>query len=146
MVTAKNGDTVRVHYRGYFDDGTEFDSSYGKEPFEFTLGAEMVIPGFENAVIGMAEGETKTVHVEPDAAYGERRDDLVVQVERNQIPEHIQLEEGVVLQVSMDDGSITHVTVTEIGDEYVTLDGNHPLAGKPINFEIQLVEIVSESL
>ena len=142
MAKAKNGDTVRVHYRGFFDDGTEFDSSYGKDPFEFTLGADMVIPGFENAILGMEEGETKTVHVDPEEAYGDRREDLVIQVERNQIPDHIQLEEGIVLQVSMDDGSISHVTVTEVGNEFVTLDGNHPLAGKPLNFEIQLVEIL----
>ncbi len=142
MAKAKLGDTVKVHYRGFFDDGTEFDSSFDREPFEFVLGADMVIPGFENAVVGMEVGETRTIHISPEEGYGEHRDDLVIEIEKSKIPPHINPEVGLVLQVSSDDGEISHVTVTAVNEDSVTLDGNHPLAGKELNFEIQLVEIV----
>lgn len=141
MATAKSGDTVKVHYKGSLADGTVFDSSEGGEPLEFQLGQEMVIPGFENAIVGMNIGDSKTVNIPADEAYGQYRDDLVLEIEKNQIPSHIQPELGMMLQMQSDQGTVTNVTITQISDNTVTLDANHPLAGKDLIFEIQLVEI-----
>lgn len=142
MAQAKVGDRVRVHYSGFLEDGTMFDSSLEKEPFEFTLGEEMVIPGFENAVIGMKVGDTKKVSVPPEEAYGNYSEDLVVVIDRAQIPDHIDPELGMMLQVRSQEGTTTNVTITDISEDTVTLDGNHPLAGKELTFEIELLEIV----
>ncbi len=143
MAQAKAGDVVRVHYKGYFDDGTVFDTSRNAEPFEFTLGNDMVIPGFENAIIGMAVGDVRTVKIPPEEGYGERREDLVIEVDRNQVPPDIQPEVGMMLQLQSGQGEAIPVMVTAISETTITLDGNHPLAGKQLNFEIELVEIVS---
>ncbi len=142
MPSAKSGDTVKVHYKGTLADGTEFDSSLDREPFVFTLGENMVIPGFENAIIGMEVGETKSVTIPSNDAYGPYRQDLVVEIEKGLIPPNINPELGMVLQLQSEEGEITNVTVTEISDNTVTLDGNHPLAGQDLTFEIQLLEIV----
>ncbi len=142
MAQAHEGDKVKVHYEGKLSDGTVFDSSRDREPLEFKLGEHAVIPGFESAVMGMNEGESKEFSISPDEAYGQRRDELVAQVNRSQIPESIDPKNGMILQVKNQEGATTNVTVTDVSDDTVTLDGNHPLAGKELNFEIELVEIV----
>ena len=142
MVQVKAGDTVRVHYSGFLDDGTIFDSSLEREPFEFTLGQGMVIPGFEDAVVGMDVGETKTVNIPTDQAYGPYRDELLVAVERSEVPPNIEPDIGMELQIRTPEGTVTNVTITEMDDNSITLDANHPLAGKDLIFEIKLVEIV----
>jgi peptidylprolyl isomerase len=141
MAQAKEGDKVRVQYEGFLDDGSLFDSASEDEPFEFILGEGTVIPGFENAVMGMNEGDEKTVSVGPDEAYGDYRNDLVGVVERSQIPNEIDPEVGMVLQARSPEGAVTNVTVTDLTDDTLTLDGNHPLAGKELKFDIKLVEI-----
>ncbi len=142
MSIAKSGDTVKVHYKGTLQDGTVFDTSADSEPLVFTLGQHMVIPGFENAVEGMEVGQSKSVTIPSDQAYGPYRQDLVIEIEKNFIPEHIKPELGMVLQLQAEDGAVTNVTVTEISENTVTLDGNHPLAGQDLTFEIELVEIM----
>lgn len=137
---AKQGDTVHVHYRGTLDDGTEFDSSEGGEPISFTIGGGEVIPGFEQAIEGMSPGEKKTQRMEPSSAYGERRDELVFTVPKEQMPEG-DLEVGDMLQVGFPDGSSSAVQVSAMEGETVELDANHPLAGKPLTFELELVRI-----
>ncbi|MEJ2666930.1 MAG: peptidylprolyl isomerase [Deinococcales bacterium] len=141
MTAARSGDTVRVHYVGRLDDGTVFDSSREHEPLEFTVGAGEVISGFDRAVEGMEVGEAREARIEVDDAYGERRDDLVLDVPRDQVPEGLDIEPGMRLELSQPDGEAVPVTVADIGDETVTLDANHPLAGQPLTFELELVEI-----
>ena len=141
MQQAKRGDTVRVHYRGTLDDGTEFDTSRGNEPIEFTIGEGNVIPGFESAVEGMSTGETKTEYIAADEAYGHRRDELVFTVGRDQLPPGAGVEVGDALRVGFPDGSTATVQVAAMDEESVTLDANHPLAGKDLTFELELVSI-----
>lgn len=140
---AKQGDTVHVHYRGTLDDGTEFDSSAGGEPIRFTLGAGEVIPGFETAIEGMSAGEKKTEHIPAENAYGARRDELVFKVGRDQIPPDSDVSVGDMLRVGFPDGSSAAVQIAEMDDDSVTLDANHPLAGKALTFELELVSIDS---
>jgi len=142
MKQAANGDTVRVHYTGTFDDGSQFDSSAGRDPIEVTIGTGQVIPGFENALVGMAEGDAKSVTLEPEHAYGGSDDRLVHVVERTRIPTDVNLVEGSVLQASDAAGNEMRLTVVEFDDDSVTLDANHPLAGKALTFELQLVGFV----
>jgi len=139
MRQVTNGDTVRVHYTGTFDDGSQFDSSAGRDPIEVTVGTGQVIPGFENALVGMAEGDAKSVTLEPEHAYGDADDRLVQVVERSRIPADINLGVGDVLQASDSAGNPMRLTVVEFDDDSVTLDANHPLAGKSLTFELQLV-------
>lgn len=141
MQQAKRGDKVHVHYRGTLDDGSQFDSSEGGEPIAFTLGAGEVIPGFENAIEGMSAGEKKTERMEPGDAYGDHRNELVFTVGREQMPEGDEVEVGDMLQVGFPDGRDATVTVTAVENGEVTLDANHPLAGKPLIFELELVSI-----
>ena len=141
MRQAKYGDTVKVHYTGKLEDGTVFDSSIDRDPLQFTLGEGQVIPGFEQAVVGMNLGESKTVTISMDEAYGPHREEMVVMVERNKFPEHMQLEGGQQLQIRQDDGQIIFVIVADVSESSVTLDANHPLAGKDLTFDIQLIEI-----
>ncbi|MHC4661632.1 MAG: FKBP-type peptidyl-prolyl cis-trans isomerase [Planctomycetota bacterium] len=141
MAEAKSGDTVKVHYTGKLDDGTVFDTSSDGDPLEFKLGEEEVIPGFEAAVIGMQSGEQKTVSVPSADAYGPRADEMVAVVKRSELPPNISLEVGITLKIPREDGKFFMVTVTGETEEEVTLDGNHPLAGKDLTFEIELVEI-----
>lgn len=142
MAQAKLGDRVKVHYTGKFVDGSEFDSSRDREPMEFTIGGMQVIPGFEQAVIGMAPGETKTEKVACEDAYGLKRDDMIVEVERQYIPKEINPEVGQLLEMQRPDGQTIPVRVAEVADNTITLDANHPLAGKDLVFEIILVDIV----
>ena len=142
MPKAKKGDKVKVHYRGILDDGTEFDSSLEREPLEFEVGSGMVIDGFDKAVEGMEVSETKTVEVPKEEAYGDHKDELVCQVERSMLPPDITPEKGLMLEVTVEDGSRVQVFIKDIEDETLTLDGNHPLAGKDLKFELTLAEIV----
>ncbi|MFP4350383.1 MAG: FKBP-type peptidyl-prolyl cis-trans isomerase [Thermodesulfobacteriota bacterium] len=142
MTQANKGDTVRVHFTGRLEDGTEFGKTKEDEPLEFTIGQGQVIPGFEQSTVGMEPGEKKTVELEPDQAFGEKRPELISKVERSVVPEHIDLNLGSQLQVTSADGNPVQVTVTELTDEHVTLDANPPLAGLPLTFDIELVEVV----
>lgn len=141
MAEAKQGDKVKVHYKGTLDDGTIFDSSEGRDPLEFTIGDGNIIPGFEEAVIGMNPGESKSQHIPAEQAYGPKVPELVAEVEREQIPPHINPEVGQQLQIKQDDGQVTIVTITDVNDKTISLDANHPLAGKNLTFEITLVEV-----
>lgn len=141
MPTAKTGDTVEVHYTGTLEDGTVFDSSEGREPLKFTLGSGQVIPGFEQATLGMEVGETKQARIEVGDAYGERREDLVLEVPREQLPDELDVDLGTPLQLQQPDGRAVPVTVTDMDEETVTLDANHPLSGRELNFELTLVGI-----
>ena len=143
MAEAKKGDTVAVHYTGTLGDGTVFDSSRERDPLEFTLGSGQVIPGFDTAVEGLAEGESVKTTIACDQAYGKRNDQLVIETPRQHIPAEVQLEVGRRLQARSSEGQVTGVTVTKVTDETVTLDANHPLAGQDLTFEIELVEIRS---
>ena len=142
MTQAKSGDTVRIHYTGTLDDGTEFDSSAGRDPLEFALGGGQVIPGFDNAVDGMAVGESKTVTIPVEEAYGERHDQLVQEVPRNVLPDEIEPAVGMQLQSQSPEGHVMNLVITEVATETITVDGNHPLAGQALTFAIELVEIV----
>ena len=141
MSQAKSGDTVKIHYTGTLDDGAEFDSSAGRDPLEFELGSGQVIPGFDKAVDGMAVGESKNVRIEAEDAYGQRHDQLVGVVPKTALPEDLTPEVGMALQSQSEDGQVMHVTVVDVSDESITVDGNHPLAGQALSFEIELVEI-----
>ncbi|MFW6138644.1 MAG: FKBP-type peptidyl-prolyl cis-trans isomerase [Spirochaetota bacterium] len=141
MSEAKKGDTVKVHYTGKLEDGTVFDSSEDRDPLKFTVGGGQVIPGFEQAVIGMNPGETKTETVTSDQAYGPYRKEMVIEVDKNKLPQDLDPEVGQQLQVRQQEGQPVPVMVTEVTDSSVTLDANHPLAGKDLTFDIQLVDI-----
>jgi len=141
MQHAKRGDTVHVHYRGTLADGTEFDSSAGSDPISFTIGAGEVVPGFENAIEGMGVGEKKTETIAADNAYGTHQDELVFTVERDQMPPGTDVGVGDVLRIGFPDGSSAAVQVAALDDDSVTLDANHPLAGKDLTFELELVSI-----
>jgi len=138
---AKTGDTVKVHYTGSLEDGTVFDTSVGGEPLAFTLGEGLLIPGFEQAVTGMVVGETKTVTILADEAYGPYLDDRVLVVQRDQLPEDQEPEVGGQVQLTLMDGGILIATITEVTETTVTIDANPPLAGMDLTFEIELVEI-----
>jgi FKBP-type peptidyl-prolyl cis-trans isomerase 2 len=137
---ARNGDTVKVHYTGKLADSTVFDTSVGSEPLEFTLGQGKVIAGFEQAVIGMRVGESKTVTIPADQAYGQYRDDLIIEIGRDQLSPNINPEVGMQLQSSQG-GSVSIVTIVEVTETTVKIDTNHPLAGQDLTFDIELVEI-----
>jgi peptidylprolyl isomerase len=142
MTQAKSGDTVRIHYTGTLEDGTEFDSSAGRDPLEFALGGGQVIPGFDSAVDGMAVGESKSVTIPPDEAYGQRHEQLVQQIPRTTLPEDMEPAVGMQLQSRGPDGQVMNLAVMEIVDDSITVDANHPLAGQALTFAIELVEIV----
>lgn len=143
MTAARAGDRVRVHYTGTFDDGRAFDSSVGGEPLEFTLGEGEVVAGFDAAITGMKVGQKKTVKLNPEQAYGHRREDQVMTVARNMLPAELKPKPGMQLQAAAPNGGQIVLIVVEANDDSVTLDGNHPLAGKRLTFEIELVEIGS---
>lgn len=142
MSQAKNGDKVRIHYTGKLDDGTPFDTSEGRDPLEFQLGDGGIIPGFEKAVDGMEVGESKSVTIAPEDAYGPRHEQLVQDVPKSALPDDIEPAVGMQLQSQTPDGQPMHLVVTAVSDEAITVDGNHPLAGKNLNFDIKLVDIV----
>lgn len=141
MSLVKDGDTVKIHYTGKLEDGTVFDSSDGRDPLELKVGAGHVIPGFEKGVVGMEVGGTKTITIPVDEAYGERRDDLTVNVKKTEFPENITPEIGQQLQLKQPDGNMVNVMVTDVREELVTLDANHPLAGKTLVFDVEVVEV-----
>ncbi len=141
MPQAKRGDNVKVHYKGTLSDGTEFDSSTGREPLEFSIGSGKLIPGFENAVEGMEPGESKQITIVAEEAYGPYVKELVADFEKSQFPPNINAELGTQLQIEHENGGTTLVRVIKVSDATVTLDANHPLAGKDLTFDIQLVEI-----
>jgi len=142
MAEAKTGDTVKVHYTGKLDDDTVFDTSSGREPLEFKIGEGKVIPDFEQAVLGMNPGDTKNIHIPSERAYGPHHKEMVMEVDRGEFPEDLKPEVNQRLQVRQQNGDVFAVTVTDVSESKVTLDGNHPLAGKDLNFDIQLSEIV----
>ena len=141
MTQAKAGDTVAINYTGTLADGSQFDSSEGRDPLRFTLGSGQIIAGLDAAITGMSQGEKKSVTIAAAEAYGDHRPEAVQAVPRAQIPAEIPLEVGGGLQVQTPDGQTIPVTVTSVTDEEVTLDANHPLAGKDLTFAVELVEI-----
>lgn len=147
MAQAKAGDTVRVHYEGQLSDGTIFDSSLEREPIEFILGQDTVIPGFEQAVIGMEVGESKDISIPPEEGFGDYSEDLVVNIEKTILPPDINPELGMQLEVSSEEEEEEEetsrvFTIADIAEDSITLDGNHPLAGAEIAFKIELLEIL----
>ncbi|MEJ8567170.1 FKBP-type peptidyl-prolyl cis-trans isomerase [Elongatibacter sediminis] len=141
MSQAKSGDTVKIHYTGTLTDGTEFDSSKDREPLEFELGSGQVIAGFDKAVTGMEVGDSKSVTIPPEDGYGPRNDEMVHEVPKTALPDDLDPEEGMGLQARGQDGQVFRLTVISVGDESVTVDANHPLAGQDLNFDIELVAI-----
>jgi len=139
-MAASKGDKVHVHYTGRLDDGTVFDTSEGRDPLVFTLGTQAVIPGFEAGVLGLEIGEKRTVVVGPEDAYGVHHPDRVAVIPRSQLPDEIEPEPGMVLRAAGEKGDLL-VTVTDVSGDEVTLDGNHPLAGKQLTFDIELAGI-----
>jgi peptidylprolyl isomerase len=142
MRQAQEGDTVRIHYTGTLDNGTQFDSSQGQEPIEFTLGNKTVIPGFETGITGMQVGDQKKIHIPAEEAYGERNDALVEEVPLQHFPDDMELKVGMHLQAQSPNGENFNVVVTALSDASATIDGNHPLAGEALNFELELMEIL----
>lgn len=142
MSAAKSGDTVHIHYTGKLEDGTQFDSSEGRDPLEFALGGGQVIPGFDSAVEGMAVGDKKSVTIQPEEAYGPRHDQLIQDVPRNQLPDDMTPAIGMELQAQNETGEVMRFSVTAVDEASITVDGNHPLAGKALNFDIELVAII----
>jgi peptidylprolyl isomerase len=141
MAKVKSGDTVQVHYKGTLQSGELFDSSEGREPLEFTVGSGQVINGFDTAVLDMEAGESKTVNIPVEQAYGERSQDALISVPRTEFPADINPNIGDELQMSDDQGNIYPVVVAEVAEDHVVLDANHPLAGQALTFEISLVKI-----
>ncbi len=136
-----NGNKVKVHYTGTLDDGTKFDSSEGRDPLEFEVGKGMVIKGFEDGVIDMEVGQEKEIHIKSEDAYGQRNEQLIHKVPRAQLGDKLKLEKGITLAMQAPDGKVLSATVADLTDDEVTLDMNHPLAGKNLNFKLKLVEI-----
>ncbi|MGO9415447.1 MAG: FKBP-type peptidyl-prolyl cis-trans isomerase [Syntrophobacteraceae bacterium] len=144
MAQVKLGDIIRVHYHGTLEDGTVFSSTYQeKEPFEFAVGKRSVLPGFEQAVIGMSVGDTTSISIPPEEAYGQHRKEFVFMMNRSQAPAGLNLEIGKRLQIRKNQGKETIATITAITEDSVILDANDPLAGKTLKFEIELIEILS---
>lgn len=141
MAQVKTGDTVRIHYTGTLEGGETFDSSQGRDPLEFEVGSGQIIPGLDEALPGMEVGEKKTVEVPAAQAYGDPDPQARQAVPRDQIPEDIPVDPGTRLQMQTPQGQVVPVTVVEASDQEVTLDANHPLAGKDLTFDIELVEI-----
>lgn len=135
------GDKVKVHYTGTLADGSVFDSSEGRDPLEFTIGGSQVIPGFEKAVLDLNPGESTKITIPSNEAYGEVRDDMKVDVERAKLPENITPQLGLQLALNQPDGNSIPVIITKLTASHITLDANHPLAGKDLTFEIELVSV-----
>jgi len=142
VAQAKKGDVVRVHYTGTLEDDTQFDSSAGRDPLEFELGAGRVIPGFDESVMGMEPGDRRNVAIPPEKAYGSVREDMKVTLDRDKLPDGFAPEKGQQVQLRAQDGTPVPARVVDLADDSVTVDANHPLAGRTLNFEIELVEIV----
>lgn len=142
MSQVKEGDKVKVHYTGTLNDGSVFDSSREREPLEFEIGSGSIIPGFEKAVLELAPGDSTTVEIPSAEAYGEVREDMIITVEREKLPADIDPEVGMQLQLQQPDGGAMPVVVSDLTESHITIDANHPLAGRDLKFEIELVEIV----
>jgi peptidylprolyl isomerase len=143
MAQANSGDTVRINYTGKLTDGTVFDSSEGRDPLEFKIGENTIIPTLETAVVGMNISDKATVEITAENAYGPHQPEAIQTVERDQIPAEVELTVGAQLQATAPDGQVMVLTVAAVEDTTVTLDGNHPLAGQDLIFDIELVEIVA---
>lgn len=141
MTQAKDGNTVKIHYTGRLQDGSVFDSSSGREPLQFKIGGGQVIPGFEEAVVGMSVGDKKTVEIPCSKAYGERNPSMVMVVDRKHVPPGLDPEVGQRLEMGSPSGELVHVTVVEADEENITLDANPPLAGEDLTFDLELVEV-----
>ncbi len=141
MTHAKSGDTVKVAYTGKFDDGTVFDSTQNRDPLEFTLGEGQLIKGFDEAVTGMSPGDSKTVELPPEQAYGPRREDMVIEFDRSQLPGDTAPQVGQQLQLAQQEGQPIPAMITEVTESNITVDANHPLAGRQLTFEIELLEL-----
>jgi peptidylprolyl isomerase len=141
MAKVKNGDSVKVHYTGKLEDGTVFDTSDNREPLQFKVGEGKLIKGFEAAVIGMEPGESKTAQIPADKAYGPHHPEMVMVIDRKEVPPTIDPKVDQMLQVRQEDGKSFTVKVTEVSENSLTLDANHPLAGKDLTFDIHLAEI-----
>jgi peptidylprolyl isomerase len=146
MSQVKDGDTVKVGYTGMLDDGTVFDSSENRDPLEFTIGDGRLIKGFDDAVRGMSIGETKTVRIPAEEAYGPYHKEMTMVVDRQEFPPDMDPQIGEQLQVRQPSGQTMVVTVSDVTDGNVTLDANHPLAGKDLSFEITLDEVVAAAV
>jgi FKBP-type peptidyl-prolyl cis-trans isomerase 2 len=142
MQQVKSGDKVKVHYHGRLTSGDTFDSSEGREPLEFEVGGGMVIKGFDDGVTGMAVGEKKTINIPAEEAYGPINEEMVIEFPKANFPPDMQLEAGMPLMMSNGQGQNFQVVVIEIKEDTVILDANHPLAGKELIFDLELVEIV----
>jgi FKBP-type peptidyl-prolyl cis-trans isomerase 2 len=142
MAQAKSGDKIKVHYTGKFKDGKVFDSSRERDPLEFTIGAGQLIKGFDQGVRGMEVGESKTLEIPCDEAYGKKSKDLITVVKKTEFPENITPKVGQQLQTQDQSGRPINLRVTQIEGDDVTLDANHPLAGRTLIFDVELVEIV----
>ena len=142
MGQAKSGDIVRVHYTGTLKDRTVFDSSIEREPMEFVLGQGKMIPGFENAIIGMKKGDKTTITLAPENAYGVHMKELEVEIPRSSLPPELEPREGMVLQGQSNKGNSMEAVIIEIKEDTIVLDTNHFLAGKDLTFEIELLEIL----
>lgn len=142
MTAVATGSRIKVHYTGTFDDGEVFDSSrQAQEPFEFEVGAGQVIPGFENALVGMKAGEIKQVRLTEDEAYGPYNQEMVFDADPNQFEEGLSPEVGQQFQTQMQDGTPLLLTVKAVSEEKITLDANHPMAGKALNFDLEVIEV-----
>jgi len=141
MIRADMGDKVKVRYEGRLTDGTVFDASPEDRPLHFILGRREVIPGFEEAVVGMFQGESRTVTVSPEKAYGPAKPALVEEIDRELLPDGVDLKVGRQLEITTHDGNKSLVLITDLNEETVILDGNHPLAGKELFFEIKLLKV-----
>jgi len=141
LSTIKDGDTVSVHYTGTLASGEVFDSSVERDPLKFTLGKGQLIPGFEHAIMGLSVGEKATTNITSLEAYGEHNPEMVIEVPMNQLPPELDAQVGMQLQLNQPDGQAIPVQITRIDGETVTIDANHPLAGKDLNFDIEVVEI-----
>jgi FKBP-type peptidyl-prolyl cis-trans isomerase 2 len=142
MQAVQNGDTVRVHYHGKLTNGTTFDSSEGRDPLQFKVGAGMVIKGFDNGVLEMKVGDKRTVNIPVNDAYGPKNPEMMMEFPLSNIPADLKPEIGMELQMSNPQGQVFPVKVAAVGSEFITLDANHPLAGEDLVFDIELVEIL----
>jgi len=141
MQQVKNGDIVKVHYTGKLTNGEQFDSSTGREPLEFIVGAGQMIKGFDKAMPGMSIGEKKTVNISPEEGYGEKIEEAIIEFPRENVPADMPLEIGMTLELRSESGQPIPVTIEEIREDVIVLDANHSLAGKELVFDIELVEI-----
>lgn len=141
MQQVKSGDTVKVHYHGKLTDGTTFDSSEGREPLEFEVGSGSVIAGFDSGVTGMQVGEKKTINIPVDEAYGQKQEDLFMEFPLDRFPTEVTPEVGMQLNMNNGEGQNFPVTISEVNEDSVILDANHPLAGEDLTFDLELVEI-----